>query len=57
MEKLTRREIEEACNELQNALFEFLDLDEKETHIKLAKEKAHYRLNKAIDEVRELQVN
>ncbi len=56
MEKITRKEIEEACGELCDALISSIELDEKEQNIKLQQTKLHHRLLLAKDNVRQLKI-
>ena len=56
MEKVSRKQIEEVCKELEAALLAEIELDEKLQHFKSLQAKAHYRLSKARDEVRNLKV-
>ena len=55
--KITKEEVVQAMTELQNALLEKLDLDEKDTLLKLKLQKSQKRLSLARERVRELRVN
>ena len=49
------KQIEQAINELKLALVENLEASQAEENAKIRKMKAHYRLNKAEEAVRELK--
>lgn len=55
--KPTKKEIEDAIAELRLAMLESIELDEQDKNIKLAKQKNHYRLNKAREEIRNLKLD
>lgn len=57
MNKPTKKDIEEAINELRLAMLESISIDEEDKQIKVKKQKSHYRLNKAREEVRNLKVD
>ena len=56
MEKITRKEIEDACEELKSSLISSIELDEKEQNVKLQQTKNHHRLLLAKDSVRALKI-
>jgi hypothetical protein len=47
MEKISKKQVEEDCQELKLALLETIDLDEQMIELVQAQKKARYRLNKA----------
>lgn len=55
-EKITKKQIEEACKNLQETLIESIELDEKEQNIKLKQTANHHKLLLAKDEVRNLKI-
>ena len=57
MKPVTKKQIEDAISELKNAMLEAMDIDEADKNIKLAKQKSHYRLNKAREEIRSLKID
>lgn len=56
MEKPSKKEIEEVCGELRDALIASIEIDEKEQNIKLQQTKNHHRLLLAKDCVRNLKI-
>lgn len=57
MEKLTIKQVEEACKELQEALVETVTLDKKAEDIKMQQAKARKRLQMARDVIYHLKLN
>lgn len=57
MEKVTEKQIEEACKELQEALSESIKLDEQTVNLEAKKRKARTRLLLARDVIRNLKIN
>jgi hypothetical protein len=57
MEKLTAKQVEEVCTELQEALLETINLDKQSLDIKVKQQKAHKRLSLARDAVRNLKID
>lgn len=57
MEHLTKKDVEEACNELKDALLETISLDKQVQDIKLKQNKAQKRLSLAREVVRSLKIN
>ena len=55
--KPTKKEVEEAIDELRLAMLESIEIDEADKNIKLRKQKNHYRLSKAREEIRVLKVD
>jgi hypothetical protein len=55
-EKLTRKEVETACDNLKQALIDYIELDEKSEKISLLKAKAQKNLSMCRDEVRALRI-
>ena len=53
--KVTSKDIETACEELKQALLATIAIDEKEEQVKLLKIKAHDRLLRAREEIRNLK--
>lgn len=53
----TKKEVEEAIEELKSAMMEAMAIDQADKNIKLARQKSHYRLNRAREEVRSLQLD
>ena len=47
MEKISKKEVEEDCQELKLALIETIELDEQMINLVQLQKKARYRLNKA----------
>lgn len=47
MEKITKKEISEMCDELKSALEENIDLDVQLMNLVQLQKKSHYRLSKA----------
>ncbi len=56
MEKPTIEKIDEVVKELGDAMKEFLDIDKKETEIKIAKIKAHDRFLRAKENFNSLKI-
>jgi len=56
MDKITKTEVQKACEELSNALIETIELDEKQQDIKLKQAKARKRLQLARDVVHNLKL-
>lgn len=55
--KPLKKDVEAAIEELKLAMLESIAIDEADKNIKQAKTKNHYRLNKAREEVRSLQLD
>lgn len=56
MEKTSKQEIEKACQELKDALFQAVELDEKLTNLKILQTKAQKRLSLARDAVHFIRI-
>lgn len=57
MDKLTQKEVDECITELKAALEENIAASQMETEMKLRKERAHFRLLRAKEALRALEVN
>lgn len=55
-EKLSKKEVESLCQELQSALMENIELDEKMQNIKILQAKAQKRLSLARDAVHFIRI-
>ena len=57
MEKVSKKEVEEKCGELQGALIENIELDKQMIDLKVRQAKAQKRLSLARDAVHFIRIN
>jgi hypothetical protein len=57
MDKITKKDVETATEELKLSLLEAIELDEKMLDIKLRQAKAHKRLQLARDIISNIRIN